>query len=131
MSTFYKISLTVSSIAFAVVGCKKSSSGDAASQSSDVQVSQEQKPAAPTTQDYLLVGAPNAFKGKGAVLICNPDGSSCKTFLGGDDESSVASATSLKLQEGDKFGSSIVVTANNIFVISCKYNIRSKFVTFL
>ena len=117
MSTFYKISLTISSIAFAVVGCKKSSSGDsAATQSSDVQVSHEQKPAAPTTQDYLLVGAPNAFKGKGAVLICNPDGSSCKTFIGGDDESSVASAASLKLQEGDKFGTSIVVTANNIFV---------------
>ncbi|WP_158997909.1 hypothetical protein [Pigmentibacter ruber] len=116
MSTFYKVSLALTSIAFAAVGCKKSSSGESASQSSDVQASKPQAETKPTTQDYLLVGAPNAFKGKGAVLICNPDGSSCKTFLGGDDEASVASAKSLKLQEGDKFGSSIVVTANNIFV---------------
>ncbi|WGL59849.1 hypothetical protein QEJ31_15060 [Pigmentibacter sp. JX0631] len=116
MSTFYKVSLALTSIAFAAVGCKKSSSGESASQSSDVQASKPQAETKPTTQDYLLVGAPNAFKGKGAVLICNPDGSSCKTFLGGEDEASVASAKSLKLQEGDKFGSSIVVTANNIFV---------------
>ena len=50
----------------------------------------------------------------GAVLICNLDGSSCSQFLGG--ESTIASAKSLKLQPGDKFGTSITVTASSIFV---------------
>ncbi|MBX9838371.1 MAG: hypothetical protein K2X69_08660 [Silvanigrellaceae bacterium] len=50
----------------------------------------------------------------GAVLICNIDGSSCSQFLGG--ESTIASAKSLKLQPGDKFGTSITVTDSSIFV---------------
>ena len=117
MSSFCKLSLVLSSVALAVVGCKKSSGGsDSASSSNDAQAasSQDTAPAAATTQDYLLIGAPNASKGMGAVLICNLDGSSCSQFLGG--ESTIASAKSLKLQPGDKFGTSITVTASSIFV---------------
>ena len=53
MSSFCKLSLVLSSVALAVVGCKKSSGGsDSASSSNDAQASsQGTTPAAATTQD--------------------------------------------------------------------------------